>query len=497
MSLIHWWKLDGDLKDRGTNPVNLSYVNNNSLITQNTKGKIGICYERTSTANTDCFRTVNKIESLSGDLTMCCWAYVSTTPGDSANGLISNHSHSDNSGFGITVKQVSSTDYRISCSTGNGNSRTYFTYYGTTNIKDAWHHLCLTYKRSTQIFQLWVDGSVEYTSTEYNNKAISDYFDVFNWSTTYYSNAGYRPACRINDVRIYDHCLSKKEVRDLSKCLFVHYSLNFEDKMNSNGTYPTAAATWTSVDNNGYGGSASYNNIAINSSDLIMGNASAKFNGTNSYIEKFIPGNSPNYTCALWVKFDTTGTSHVTDCRNSAGTQGFQPFYGGLTYGIQFYSTNGGSLQPNASTCGWSSSDTDKWFHVVGVLTTTGCKLYINGQLKASNTATKSNPTVWGDLPLRLGTRLNGQNWFNGKIADAKVFLSELSADDILDLYQQKEIFDNHGNVYANEIVETSNSNIKMKKTSVIIASELIEEGNNKIQMEDTNIMHTNQFIEN
>jgi hypothetical protein len=101
--------------------------------------------------------------NLSGDLSMCCWAKVIETPADSANGLITNHSHSDNTGFGITVKQISTSDYRISCSTGNGSGRTYHTYYGTTNIKNAWHHLALTYNSTTHIFQLWVDGKVEKT----------------------------------------------------------------------------------------------------------------------------------------------------------------------------------------------------------------------------------------------------------------------------------------------------------------------------------------------
>lgn len=48
------------------------------------------------------------------------------------------------------------------------------------------------------------------------------------------------------------------------------------------------------------------------------------------------------------------------DCRNAANSQGVQPFYCGLGYGIQFYSINGGSLQPSAATCGWSTSDTNK-----------------------------------------------------------------------------------------------------------------------------------------
>ena len=157
---------------------------------------------------------------------MACWAYVSATIGDTANGLITNHNHANNSGVGITVKQASSTDYRISCNTGTGSSRTYMTYYGTTNIKDAWHHLALTYSASAKQLKLWVDGNVEYTLNNYTNGAAANPFDLFNWSTGHYTNGDYRPVCKLNDVRLYDNCLSTKEVKMLAMGLVAHYPLS-------------------------------------------------------------------------------------------------------------------------------------------------------------------------------------------------------------------------------------------------------------------------------
>ena len=160
---------------------------------------------------------------------MCCWAYVTGTIGDTANGLITNHSHSDNTGVGITVKQISTSDYRISCNTGIGNNRTFCTYYGTTNIKNAWHHLCLTYSKSKKQLKLWVDGKVEYTLDNYVNAFKADYIDIFNWSTTYYTSGEYRPTCKLNDVRVYDHCLSAREIKEISKGLCLHYKLGGVD----------------------------------------------------------------------------------------------------------------------------------------------------------------------------------------------------------------------------------------------------------------------------
>lgn len=224
MSLQVWLPLNGNLNNQGLSGMTFSYVNNNGKLSVNSSGKLGKCYERTASAYADLYRSNTKI-NLSGDISMCCWAYVSSTIGDTANGLVTNHSHVDNTGVGITVKQVSTSDYRISCNTGTGSGRTYCTYYGTTNIKNAWHHLALTYDKTSKVLKLWVDGKCEYTLSNYVNASKDDYIDLFNWSTTYYTSGDFRPVCKLNDVRIYDNCLSTKEIKEISKGLVLHYKL--------------------------------------------------------------------------------------------------------------------------------------------------------------------------------------------------------------------------------------------------------------------------------
>ena len=199
-------------------------IDTGSNIILDNNGKIGACYSR-STKQTSGRIVSNSTINLSEDISMACWALVSDCVGDTANGLISNHSHENNTGVGITVKQVSTSDYRISCNTGTGSNRTYCTYYGTTNIKGAWHHLALTYSKSAKQLILYVDGNAEYTLNNYVNSSIADYIIIFDWSTTY-NSISYRPAAKLNDVRIYDHCLSSKEVKEISKGLVLHYPLN-------------------------------------------------------------------------------------------------------------------------------------------------------------------------------------------------------------------------------------------------------------------------------
>ena len=223
MALQVWLPLTKNLSNQGLNNMTFS-IDAGSNIILDDNGKIGACYSR-STKQTSGRIVSNSTINLSEDISMACWALVSDCVGDTANGLISNHSHANNTGVGITVKQVSTSDYRISCNTGTGSNRTYNTYYGTTNIKGAWHHLSLTYSKSAKQLILYVDGNAEYTLNNYINSSIADYIIIFDWSTTY-SGISYRPAAKLNDVRIYDHCLSPKEIKEISKGLVLHYPLN-------------------------------------------------------------------------------------------------------------------------------------------------------------------------------------------------------------------------------------------------------------------------------
>lgn len=223
MALQVWLPLDGNLTNIGLNPMTFTQANASSggLAVDN-NGKIGKCYKRTS-KTTSRFRSSTTI-NLSGDISMTCWLYIDAMDGTSAQGIITNHSHKTFTGVGLTLKQISSTDCRLSCNTGTGTDRTYYTYYGSKNLLGAWHHIGLTYDKTKKILQLWVDGVVDYTLNNYTNASQEDYIDLFGWSTTHITS-DYLPNIRINDVRIYDNCLSTKEMKELSKGLFLHYGL--------------------------------------------------------------------------------------------------------------------------------------------------------------------------------------------------------------------------------------------------------------------------------
>lgn len=225
MGLIAHFPLNGDTLDYSGNGNHLRLYNATGNLVSSELGKIGKCYERKIINTTDYLRSTNKV-SLFSDFTMACWAFVTDTDTTTANGLISNHNHATNTGAGITVGVVSDdVDYRISCSTGTGTSRTYNSYKGTTNIKDSWNHLMLRFVKKINTLELFVNGILEY-SMVYLMYCEENYIDVFNWSTNMASSSNYKPACKLNDVRIYDHALSDKEVKELSKAKILHYTFD-------------------------------------------------------------------------------------------------------------------------------------------------------------------------------------------------------------------------------------------------------------------------------
>lgn len=237
MSLLVWLPLNGNLNNYGSTSANFSIANSGISIAEN--GKIAEKSYYNTSRNCAGYITSNTTFNLNEDFSMCCWCKLTdygTT--NSANGIITNHDH-NSGGAGITMRYIDSTNYRMSFSAGtNSSNRVYNHYYGSTNIYGAWHHLCLTYEKDKQIYRMYVDGKPEAitgdhsgginhgTHVTFGNTAGARPFNLFDWSTGHSSNAEYRPVCQLNDVRLYDHCLSDKEIKLIAQGLVAHYKLN-------------------------------------------------------------------------------------------------------------------------------------------------------------------------------------------------------------------------------------------------------------------------------
>ena len=127
----------------------------------------------------------------------------------------------------------------------NGGCSIYQTFDSNT-----WYYIAFSYNGDTSKLSLYLNGEFkqEYITT-YRSDSISSTITLPYGDTRY-----------INDFRIYDHCLSPKEVKEIAKGLVLHYPLNdayvegTSNLFSANLTYGTnwdnsGSATWNWDDN--------------------------------------------------------------------------------------------------------------------------------------------------------------------------------------------------------------------------------------------------------
>lgn len=226
--LTAWYPLHKDTKDWSGNSNNLTKFDSGNQITSGL-GVVGKCLEILNANKTSYL--VSGAGGLTGDHAMFCFLNVTELGNSvSANGVISVHNHGNNSGTGISLKGLSSTRYSISVNTGHKTERTYHSYYGSTSLNlNEWHHVGFTWKESTRTLTIYVDGRVDYQSIGVippMHMLQSTAIHLFAWSTSNVTSPSYRPAQKIQDVRIYNDIPSLKEISDISKGCFFNLPMN-------------------------------------------------------------------------------------------------------------------------------------------------------------------------------------------------------------------------------------------------------------------------------
>lgn len=261
MSLRVWLPLNGDLENKGLDG-NITVTNNNATINNN--GKIGKCYYFNGSAQyLQLSETLGDIYC--GDFSWAVWL----KPEDDTRGIIISEyasTGSSNVAFELLANRV----IRIYWNGAPDIST------GVSIEKDKWSHVTITKKDNT--IKVYVNGELKTTRT----KTLSDRSstskirigDDYRGGTSV-SYMGY-----MNDVRIYDHALSLKQVQQITKGLVLHYKL----------------------DNNGMGGE----NLLLNSYGIIVDKTN---NATGSRTEYFAWNVGSSYininkTTQVTISFD-------------------------------------------------------------------------------------------------------------------------------------------------------------------------------------------------
>ena len=213
--------------------------------------------------------------------------------------------------------------------------------------------------------------------------------------------------------------------------------------------YPTTATALYQFEDNindtcGSHNFSTFNNSAYGTSKF---GRAADFNGTNATILSSVGSpevftNASGGTLSFWCNpANTTGTKDMWSAHNGAWTGNYGWIIrtdGNVIWALMYNSSGTNCL----NTYPWKSTATvsaGSWNHIAIVTNgnTIGdtVKMYINGSFDTSATFS-NNFNVNSSQVIQVGDSFNSQ-WYEGLIDQGRIFPSELSASDILDLYNE------------------------------------------------------------
>lgn len=227
MPLQVWLPLNGNLKNKGV--ANFSCSNTApSYITIDNNGKIGKCFNfNSSSNNSGIFSADNGFMNKyinNKSWSLCAW--ILTTSTDTCIMSLS---------YGLRIFAGDQSHTNVSLY----NSSRAINCSSSIAVNDGkWHHIIVTYNVNTNKITFYVDGIV---------RGTQNYADGYTYASSWVNgifigkdpnnsvvNDHYLFKGKLNDVRIYDHCLSTQEIKEISKGLIAHYPLDNNGLGNEN-----------------------------------------------------------------------------------------------------------------------------------------------------------------------------------------------------------------------------------------------------------------------
>ena len=215
MSLQVWLPLNRDLHNYGLHGESI-FTSNNAV--SNDNGKIGKCYSFNGTSSY-LIADFTPGTIVPNEMSFCCWVKL--------NNIGKTHTlfcSRPTTGAGLSLFILSSNKLRFDNGNHQSNSanQTTFNYIFTANI---WYHIAVI-QTSTQK-KLYINGilqqSIDKASANLGNNTATKGSVGASGSNDASGNYldGY-----LNDVRIYNHALSDKEIEEIAKGLVLHYKLD-------------------------------------------------------------------------------------------------------------------------------------------------------------------------------------------------------------------------------------------------------------------------------
>ena len=288
MGLQIWLPLNGSLKNQGLYEV----LPTGSTITMNNNGKIGQCLQTTSIVSLNAPQSIYDVYSVTGtEITYSFWVKIDkdylnqlistadfSTKTQIYNKIIGLPNGTTSNGIGIHLR----TDSGLTNSTVLDQIYIYSylrngSYNGGSSAQlinlDQWYHLAISYNKNN-LLKFYINGVLIDSRTVNRaniNSTISEKDIRLNINVCQLGNSQSSSVHLMtlkeyfNDLRVYDHALSDKEVEEISKGLVLHYKLDKNiNVLNNCYNYPTfntsnANGGWSHWGPSGHAGTYSQN----------------------------------------------------------------------------------------------------------------------------------------------------------------------------------------------------------------------------------------------
>lgn len=205
---------DGTTKNQGL--INDEFITSIDPTFSN-DGKLGKCLEQ---GQFDMSATMTSKILNNQALTICFWIYVNTEEGSKGGtifGNINTNVEFNNRKFSI-FQYPTCNDLHLSWMNDAANAFMMTPIYKGVLPSYQWTHVAITYHNPTMT--VYINGIKKYTYSSVSNSSSFEYQTRVVWQNAYR---------KLNDFRIYNECLSPRQVKEISKGLVCHYPMGNVD----------------------------------------------------------------------------------------------------------------------------------------------------------------------------------------------------------------------------------------------------------------------------
>lgn len=201
---------DGMIKNQGL--INDEFITSIDPTFSN-DGKLGKCLEQ---GQFDMSATMTSKILNNQALTICFWIYINAEEGSKGGTIFGNTNSNvefNNRKFSI-FQYPTCNDLHLSWMNDAAKAFMMTPIYKGVLPSYQWTHVTVTYHNP--IMTVYINGIKKYTYSSVSNSSSFEYQTRVVWQNAYR---------KLNDFRIYNECLSPRQVKEISKGLVCHYPL--------------------------------------------------------------------------------------------------------------------------------------------------------------------------------------------------------------------------------------------------------------------------------